>query len=563
MAELSQINTWSDTSLYFSVSLGENGERLVTENDHGKLRYIDPDGIQQFSTSVEEETSAGTVVTEREELWYIGADSYSVTNHRVDYSNNSVGSLPVQLSRGDSTRYDPHNNVAFVVEADSTHGVAKVDCSGDISKEWVNGSNIQNVSISPQDEIVVLCQSTGDASIYDYDGTLISSISIGDRVGQAAILNERIFFGVLGFSDGNFVEFTRDGQFVRAMNLPNDGEEPPGMVAKNSVGRIWTLASDTLTEFNSSLEAVGQYTGLYTGYTQRFSGRPYVIDNNTWLPVVADDSAYVMASSSNDKVTVGGQIVNDSGEAVSGATVELVDGEGAVLTETTSASNGTYGIEQKKNTTRTLRVSSPNTFNETTQVTTNLDAVTDVNFILNRNVVSGSVRDYSGTNIDTVDVELVDGGQTVASATPLNGQYEMVGELEKNTEYTLRINSPDGEYFEDEETLNIEDQGVVGFDFVLDKYISISIDVRDANWGLPAINVPIQVVEEDREQARATTSDEGSAEVKAGTRFTEPVRVAVSSGDRRYTTSVVPVDPRGGDTTITVGVTEKTNIGNL
>lgn len=252
---------------------------------------------------------------------------------------------------------------------------------------------------------------------------------------------------------------------------------------------------------------------------------------------------------------VGGSVKNTDGNGIEGVTVETVSGSSS----TTTGSNGDYAVFEKDGD-YTLEASSSGYFSEQQNVSV-AGASETVDFTLEPSDLSGTVTDVSGATLDTVDVELVQNGTVVSTVSPTNGEYTFSGDLDADTDYTVRINDSSGDYFEDETSVSVARSEVTGVDFELDTFIELSVAARDVDVGKPAQSVQVQVVEETRARSSQATGSDGVASVATGTRFSSPVTLEVAKSDRRYDMAVVDVDLTGGDQSFDVELSRKSNIG--
>lgn len=297
--------------------------------------------------------------------------------------------------------------------------------------------------------------------------------------------------------------------------------------------------------------AISQSSTSTLGNMQSFEGSSgYYIASSNY------NSVSLIDTSINVGFEIGGQMVDIDGSGI---------GEGTVTVKGTDnssevADTGGYAVFEKDGQ-YTLVAEAQGYFTKEKAVSVSGSSV-EKNFVLNRANLSGQVRDVTGTDVDSVEVVLDDGSGNTSTTSPVNGQYSFEGSLEKNTTYTVSINDSSGGYFEDSYEVEVTNREISGVDFALDTFSEFEFDLTDRETGGKVNGTPVNVLEEDREQASANSNASGIATVKSGTRFDGPVNVILGGGDNRYITRRVQIDPDNGDVSTSLTMTRKTNIGN-
>nr|WP_245332936.1 carboxypeptidase regulatory-like domain-containing protein [Halarchaeum solikamskense] len=457
---------------YYKYDLS-TGERVNTFSGPGMdIEYVPGDGVLGA-------VSGGTVyavnTTDGSTLW---SQNSSVGTHTLKaHADGRVavsGSSGVMMLDNFASGYNE--------QWTKTSGTGASYEPGHLS--WTaNGTLVTESTTGTSSDVVYVLDASDGSEVAIHDSTsaqwsmseMITTDGAGSMYG--AIGSPPADVATMSLSDGSVTtEYTVSDQMVSSMTSvfgAHDYQLEPttytvdGTVTDSS-GNAIEGASVTIT--NSSGSEVGTTTtasdGTYsisgiqsgTDYTVEASASGYTSSTQT---VDVSSATTVDLSLSTASYSYSATVEDASGTAIGGATVELLDNSGNVVSSGTTASDGTISLSAPSGTYE-VEVSADgyDSASGSADLSTSGDSGT---FSLSEStyVLDGTVTDSAGTAIENASVTLLDSsGNTVKEvSTASDGTYSFSGV--KSGDYTVEVAASD--YAAGSKTVTVSGASTVDF----------------------------------------------------------------------------------------------------
>lgn len=351
-----------------------------------------------------------------------------------DGSNVTVDQIRAQLPEGtDISGVSTSTITTAGVDTDGDGEVEEsLSVSGVTKTTWASGQELQvafssSPTVEPGEDVIVEFGSVTNPSSGNYEVYTKYNDYVGFGSDTLTIKNTYTITGVVTDASGSAVE-----------NATVD------------VDRQWTNrydVSEVTTDADGSYSVTVPESG---NYTVEVSAAGYTSSVQT-MDVTGDTTADASLEEAN--YTYSATVTDANGTALEGATVELVNDSGEVVSSATTGADGTVEVSAPSG---TYSVGVAATGYEPVTGTADLQSSGgsgSYSLTASTYTVDGNVTDADGNAVEGATVTLMQDGSTVATATTdADGSYSLSG-VEYGSDYTLAV-SADG-YAAAEQSLSV------------------------------------------------------------------------------------------------------------